>query len=55
MASAALKPYRAVLNGTHNEYTSERMMDATEDYLADGGRLLYLGGKRLLLVRRLPR
>lgn len=41
--AAALKPYRVVLNCTHNEYYSERMMDATEDYLADGGRLLYLG------------
>jgi N,N-dimethylformamidase len=41
---AALKPYRVVLNCTHNEYYSERMMDATEDYLASGGRLLYLGG-----------
>jgi N,N-dimethylformamidase len=40
---AALKPYRVVLNGTHNEYYSERMMDATEDYLAEGGRLLNLG------------
>ena len=40
---AALKPYRVVLNGTHNEYYSERMMDATEDYLEGGGRLLNLG------------
>jgi len=40
---AALKPYRVVLNGTHNEYYSEQMMDATEDYLANGGRLLNLG------------
>ena len=40
---AALEPYRVVLNGTHNEYYSERMMDATEDYLANGGRLLNLG------------
>jgi N,N-dimethylformamidase len=40
---AALRPYRAVLTGTHNEYYSERMMDATEDYVAGGGRLLYLG------------
>jgi N,N-dimethylformamidase len=40
---AALKPYRAVLNCTHNEYYSERMMDATEDYLAGGGRVMYLG------------
>jgi N,N-dimethylformamidase len=41
---AALQPYSVVLTGTHNEYYSERMMDATEDYLAQGGRLLYLGG-----------
>ena len=30
-------------------------MDATEDYLCEGGRLLYLGRQRLLLVRRLSR
>ena len=41
---AALKPYRVVLNGTHCEYYSERMMDATEDYVAGGGRLCYLSG-----------
>ena len=41
---AALKPYRVVLNATHCEYYSERMLDATEDYLAEGGRLLYLSG-----------
>ena len=41
---AAIAPYRVVLTGTHNEYYSERMLDATEDYLAQGGRLLYLGG-----------
>jgi N,N-dimethylformamidase len=41
---AALKPYRTVINGTHCEYSSERLVDAVEDYLADGGRLLYLSG-----------
>ena len=41
---AALAPYRVVINGTHCEYYSERMMDATEDYLDQGGRLLYLSG-----------
>ena len=41
---AALHPYRAVINCTHPEYYSERMMDATEDYLRDGGRLIYAGG-----------
>ncbi|MBJ3778067.1 N,N-dimethylformamidase beta subunit family domain-containing protein [Acuticoccus mangrovi] len=42
--AAALAPYRVVINGTHCEYYSERMLDATEDYLAAGGRLLYLSG-----------
>ncbi len=41
---AALQPYRVVINGTHAEYYSERMLDATEDYLAQGGRVMYLSG-----------
>jgi N,N-dimethylformamidase len=41
---AALQPYRVVINATHCEYYSERMLDATEDYLEAGGRLLYLSG-----------
>ena len=40
----ALKPYNCVITGTHPEYYSERMLDATEDYLADGGRVIYMGG-----------
>ena len=41
---AALKPYSVVINGTHAEYYSEPMLDATEDYLAQGGRVMYLSG-----------
>jgi N,N-dimethylformamidase len=40
----ALRPYRCVLTGTHPEYYSERMLDATEDFLAEGGRIVYMGG-----------
>ncbi|MGE0860235.1 MAG: N,N-dimethylformamidase beta subunit family domain-containing protein [Gammaproteobacteria bacterium] len=40
---ALLAPYKVVLNGTHSEYYSERMMDATDQYLARGGRVMYLG------------
>ena len=40
----AIRSYRTVINCTHPEYYSERMMDATEDYLRDGGRLIYAGG-----------
>ena len=41
---AALTPYRVVLTGTHPEYVSEEIMDACEDYVVEGGRLIYLGG-----------
>ena len=41
---SALEPYSCVLTGTHPEYTSEPMLDATEDYVAGGGRLIYMGG-----------
>lgn len=41
---AALDPYKCVLTGTHPEYTSEPMLDAIEDYIADGGRFIYMGG-----------
>jgi len=42
--AAALEPYRVVLNVTHPEYYSEAMLDATEDYLTRGGRVIYAGG-----------
>ena len=40
----ALSPYKTVLNVTHPEYYSEKMLDATEIYLQQGGRVMYLGG-----------
>ncbi|WP_375779081.1 N,N-dimethylformamidase beta subunit family domain-containing protein [Bradyrhizobium sp. ma5] len=40
----ALEPYTCIISGTHPEYYSERMLDATEDYIAGGGRYIYLGG-----------
>ncbi|KPG02221.1 N,N-dimethylformamidase [Rhodopseudomonas sp. AAP120] len=39
-----LKPYLCVMSGTHPEYVSEKMLDAQEDYVAGGGRLIYMGG-----------
>ncbi|MEI5997920.1 LamG domain-containing protein [Paraburkholderia bengalensis] len=41
---AALKPYKCVMTGTHPEYVSEEVLDAIEDYVGEGGRLMYLGG-----------
>ncbi len=40
---ALLEPYAVVINGTHSEYYSEPMMDATDAYIARGGRVMYLG------------
>ncbi|MDT0634836.1 N,N-dimethylformamidase beta subunit family domain-containing protein [Spectribacter hydrogenooxidans] len=40
---AAIEPYNVVINGTHSEYYSERMLDAHEEYLAHGGRVIYTG------------
>jgi N,N-dimethylformamidase len=39
-----LAPYKAVLTGTHPEYTSPAMHDALNGWLAKGGRLMYMGG-----------
>jgi N,N-dimethylformamidase len=41
---SALEPYNCVMTGTHPEYVSERMLDAQEDFVAHGGRLIYMGG-----------
>ena len=40
----ALKPYNLVISGSHPEYYSERMLDATEDFMVQGGRYIYMGG-----------
>ncbi len=38
-----VRRYRVVLTGTHPEYYSERMLDALDGYVQQGGRLMYLG------------
>ena len=40
----AIAPYNCVMSGTHPEYVSEPMLDAQEDYVSQGGRLIYMGG-----------
>jgi N,N-dimethylformamidase len=42
--AAALRGYKVILTGTHPEYYSSAMLDALEQYLTLGGRLMYLGG-----------
>ena len=39
-----LDPYSVVITGTHPEYYSWQMLDAVEEYLQAGGRLMYMGG-----------
>ncbi len=39
-----LDQYRVVITGSHPEYWTSSMLDALEEYLADTGRLMYLGG-----------
>lgn len=39
-----LNRYKVVLTGSHPEYISRQTLDAWEEYLAHGGRALYLGG-----------
>ena len=39
-----LREYRVLLTGTHPEYTTGAMLTALEQYLGQGGRLMYLGG-----------
>ena len=41
---ALLKPYRAVVTGSHPEYHTPGTLDALQDYVDGGGRLAYLGG-----------
>ena len=40
----ALDGYRVVLTGSHPEYYSTAMLDGLNEWLDDGGRLMYLGG-----------
>jgi N,N-dimethylformamidase len=39
-----LKQYSVVLTGSHPEYWSEQSLNNLEEYVAEGGRLMYLGG-----------
>jgi N,N-dimethylformamidase len=44
MGAELLEQYNVVVTGSHPEYYSEEMMEAWEQYLASGGRAMYLGG-----------
>jgi N,N-dimethylformamidase len=39
-----LRPYRAVITGSHPEYHTPNTLNALQDYVNGGGRLAYVGG-----------
>lgn len=41
---ALLRPYQAVMTGSHPEYHSTAMLDGIERWVGNGGRLMYMGG-----------
>lgn len=41
---SVLANYRCVITGSHPEYHTDRTLDIVADYLAHGGRFIYLGG-----------
>lgn len=41
---SSISDYKVIITGSHPEYWTEPMQNALEIYLADGGRLIYLGG-----------
>lgn len=43
----ALRPYRAVLTGTHTEYWTSAMLDGLKTYTDEGGRFICLSGNSL--------
>ena len=45
-----LANYKVILTGTHPEYWTAPMLEALEEFLAGGGRLIYLGGNGFFWV-----
>ncbi|WP_406395586.1 LamG domain-containing protein [Streptomyces sp. NBC_00882] len=51
--AARLRDYQVVLTGTHAEYWSGEMIDASQQYLNEGGRLMNLSGNGMYWVTQL--
>ncbi|MBI5089404.1 MAG: hypothetical protein HZB15_11260 [Actinobacteria bacterium] len=51
---AALAPYRVAITASHPEYMSRNEYDALEDFLQQGGRLMYLGGNGFYSAGEVP-
>jgi N,N-dimethylformamidase len=52
--AAALSPYRVLITASHPEYTTRKQLDAFEEHLRGGGRLMYLGGNGFYSAAEIP-
>jgi N,N-dimethylformamidase len=52
---AAIEPYRVIVTGSHPEYVSDAEVAALEDFVADGGRMMYLGGNGFYWITSVDR
>ena len=50
LGGEALEGYDCLVLGAHPEYFTRRMQDAVRAFVADGGRMLYLGGNGMFWV-----
>lgn len=48
-----LKNYKVIITGSHPEYWTREMMESLEEYLANGGKIMYLGGNGFYWVTSL--
>lgn len=50
----AIRPYRALMTASHPEYMSRKFLDAIDQHLREGGRLMYLGGNGFYQMAEIP-
>lgn len=52
---ACLEPYKVLVTGAHPEYYTVEMLEALDQYLGNGGKLMYLGGNGFYWVTSVDR
>lgn len=50
----SLLPYKVVITGSHPEYVTRHQLDALEQFIESGGRLVYLGGNGFYTAAEIP-
>jgi N,N-dimethylformamidase len=49
----AIRPFRTLVTGSHPEYWSRQMINALQEYLLSGGKVMYMGGNGFYWVTSL--